>query len=142
MDIRQLTPDFSVAPQIEPQDMADIAALGYKTVICNRPDAENPPSHSAEVMAQEAKAHGLTFLVNQFPTPMLSMEHVTAQRGLLDQAEGPILAYCASGTRSTMVWALSVAGQMPTDDIIAAAARGGYALDGMRGQIDALASGN
>jgi uncharacterized protein (TIGR01244 family) len=49
------------------------------------------------------------------------------------------LAYCASGTRSSILWSLIQAGQMPTDDILRATQEAGYELGGMRGQIDALA---
>lgn len=140
MDIRQLTPAFSVSPQIDPQDIAQIAQLGYKTVICNRPDAENPASHHVAQMQSEADKHGLTLLLNQFATPMLSMEHVEAQKALLQDAQTPVLAYCASGTRSTMVWSLAMAGTLETDAIIQAAAQGGYQMEGLRGQIDVLAA--
>ena len=139
MDLRVLTPDFAVAPQIEPQDLHAVAEAGYKTVICNRPDAENPASLHVEEMQKAADAAGLRLLLNQFASPMLSMEHVTKQAELLQSAEGPVFAYCASGTRSTMVWCLAMAGQLPTDDIIEAAARGGYQMEGLRPQIEALA---
>jgi uncharacterized protein (TIGR01244 family) len=56
-------------------------------------------------------------------------------------AKGPVLAYCASGTRSSIVWSLGQAGKMPTDDIIAETAKAGYDLAGMRRQLDALAKG-
>jgi uncharacterized protein (TIGR01244 family) len=52
-----------------------------------------------------------------------------------------VLAYCASGTRSSIVWSLGQAGKMPTDAIIAATAQAGYDLAGMRGQLDMLAKG-
>ncbi|WP_438960715.1 TIGR01244 family sulfur transferase [Nereida sp.] len=139
MDLRVLTPDFAVAPQIEPQDLYAVAEAGYKTVICNRPDAENPAFLHVEEMQKAADAAGLTLLLNQFASPMLSMEHVTKQAELLQSAEGRVFAYCASGTRSTMVWCLAMAGQLPTNDIIEAAARGGYQMEGLRLQIEALA---
>ena len=51
MDIRQITPRYSVSPQINPEDFAAIKAAGFTKVICNRPDVENPPSHQADAMA-------------------------------------------------------------------------------------------
>jgi len=50
-----------------------------------------------------------------------------------------VLAYCASGNRSSVVWALAHAGKRPTDELIAIPARFGYQLEGLRGQIEALA---
>ena len=68
------------------------------------------------------------------------MENVTQQGAVVTAATGPVLAYCASGTRSSVVWSLSQAGEMSTDEIIAATARGGYQLEHMRPQLDAMAA--
>lgn len=141
MDIRHLTPLFAVAPQIDPDDFKALAAAGFKGIICNRPDNEVPPSHQADAMEAAAKAAGLAFTCIPVTHQGLNMEMITAQGAAIDAAGGPVLAYCASGTRSSIVWSLSQAGKMPTDDIIAATTAAGYALDGMRGQIDALAAG-
>ncbi|WP_208349332.1 TIGR01244 family sulfur transferase [Pseudaestuariivita rosea] len=139
MDIRQLTDTYAVSPQITPDDMPAIAAAGFKTVICNRPDAENTADLHIDQMQAAADQAGLSFKLNPFPSPMMSMDHVTEQDHLVENSAAPVLAYCASGTRSCRVWALSQAGKMPTDDIIAAAARGGYQIEDLRPHIDALA---
>lgn len=139
MDIRQITPTYAVAPQIDPEDLPAIAAAGFKAIICNRPDAEVPPSHQADAMEAAARAAGLHFTRIPVTHQSLNMEMVAAQAAAMDASDGPVLAYCASGTRSSIVWSLSQAGKMATDDIIAATTAAGYALDGMRGQIDALA---
>ncbi len=67
------------------------------------------------------------------------MDHIETQGQTLAESDGPVFAYCASGNRSSILWALSQAGRVPTDDLIAAGARAGYNLEGMRPQIDALA---
>ena len=51
------------------------------------------------------------------------------------QADGPVFAYCASGNRSSVVWALTQAGKVPADDLIATAARWGYNLEPIRPQL-------
>lgn len=140
MDIRQITPDYAVSPQIDPDDLSAIADAGFTTVICNRPDAEVPPSHHASVMADAAHAAGLTFIDIPVTHHGLNMQMIDAQRQAIDSSDGPVLAYCASGTRSSIVWSLAVAGRMPSDDIIAATAAAGYDLAGMRPQIDAVAA--
>lgn len=141
MDIRPLTPAYSVAPQIEPDDFPAIAAAGYTTVINNRPCTEIPPSHNAQAMQIAAEAAGLSFVVLPITHQTLNGETVSAQRDAIDAAQGPVLAYCASGTRCTIVWALGQAGQMPTDDIISCAADQGYDVSMMRAQLEALATG-
>jgi uncharacterized protein (TIGR01244 family) len=139
MDTRQITPDYAVSPQIEPTDLPAIAAAGFRVVICNRPDAEVPQELSTEVMRIAAEAAGLGFVVNPVTHQTLNMDMVAAQMAALYAAGGPVLAYCASGTRSTIVWSLGSAGLLPTDEIIAAAARAGYDLFSLRARLEALA---
>ena len=143
MDLRALTPTYAVSPQIMPEDLAQIKDAGYVTIIDNRPDGEIPPGLHATVMRAEAEALGLTFVANPVIGGALTMDNVTAQRAAIDASSGPVLAYCASGNRSSVVWALAHAGQMPADDLIGIPARFGYSLDHLRGQIAALEkSGN
>ena len=110
MDIRQITPDYFVSPQIDPADLPAIAEAGFTRVICNRPDAENPPSHQADVMAQAAQDAGLDFKVLPLTHQTMTPDNVAAQMGFVADAPGKVLAYCASGTRCTVIWAL---GQAP-----------------------------
>lgn len=139
MDIRPLTDSYSVTPQITPEDLSAIKAAGYRTVICNRPDPEIPEDLHAEAMRAAVEAAGLRFVVNPVFPGQLTMENVEIQRDTIDDAEGPVLAYCASGNRSSIVWALANAGRVPTDDLIAAAGKYGYQLAQFRGMIDQLA---
>jgi uncharacterized protein (TIGR01244 family) len=131
MDIRPLTPTLSVSPQIGPEHAPEIARAGFRTVICNRPDAENPPElHAARIRAA-AEAEGLTFLELPFDGRSLTVDVVVRLREMIEQAEGPVLAYCRTGTRCTNAWALTQAGDMSPDQIIAAAAAAGYDVSGM-----------
>ena len=140
MDIRPLTPHYAVSPQISPEDLPLIAEAGFSAVICNRPDAENPPEWHAAAMAEAAQAAGLQFhnlpLTHQTMTP----ENVARQRDLIDASTGPVLAYCASGTRSSVIWSLGQAGHLSTDEILAATAQAGYQLDQLRPALDAMAA--
>jgi uncharacterized protein (TIGR01244 family) len=70
------------------------------------------------------------------------MDNVTAQAEAMAASRGPVLAYCASGNRSSIVWSLAQAGRMDPDAIIAAGARHGYQLAHLRPQIEALAARN
>jgi uncharacterized protein (TIGR01244 family) len=139
MDIRELTPTYSVSPQIETADLATLKAAGYVAVIDNRPDAEIPPNLQTVPMRSAAEAAGLAFFANPVIGGMLTMENVTEQAAAIKAAGGRVLAYCASGNRSSIVWALAHAGKMPTDDLIGIPARYGYQLEGLRGQLDAMA---
>lgn len=140
MDIRQITPSYAVSPQIDPEDLPAIKAAGFTCIINNRPDAEIPPSHQADAMQAAVLALGLDYVVNPVIGGSITMDNVTAQGEAIAKANGPVLAYCASGNRSSIVWALSQAGALPTDEIIALPSRYGYQMELWRDQIDALAA--
>lgn len=139
MDIRQISPTYAASPQIAVEDIPAIVAAGFTTIICNRPDEEIPPSHHAHLMEAAAKAAGLTFVINPVTHHGLNMDMVTTQKDAMDASTGPTLAYCASGTRSSVVWALGQAAEMSADDILSATAAAGYDLGGMRPQLNAIA---
>ena len=136
MKLNQITPDYFVSPQIAPEDLSALAAEGFGTVICNRPDSENPPELHAAAMRQAAEAAGLRFeelpLTHQTMTP----DNVARQKAIIESASAPVLAYCASGTRSSVIWALGKAGEMSADDILAATAKAGYQLDQLRPALE------
>jgi uncharacterized protein (TIGR01244 family) len=136
MDIRQVTPRYSVSPQITPDDMPAIKAAGFSRVICNRPDVENPPELQAEAMAAAAKAHGLDFVSIPLTHQTMTPDNIDAQTAAMD-AEGPVLAYCASGTRCTVIWSLGRAGEgMSADEILTTATKAGYDLSGLRPRLE------
>ena len=140
MDIRPLSDQYAVSPQITPEDVTAIAEAGYTTLICNRPDGEIPPELRADVIRRSAETAGLRFVLNPVVGGAISLENVQAQGAALRDSDGPVLAYCASGNRSSIVWALSQAGQRPTDELIAIPARHGYALEPFRSTIEQLAN--
>lgn len=135
MDLRVLTPQLSVAPQIDPEDLATLAAQGYVAVIANRPDAENPPSHQSAAMAEAAARAGLSFHYLPITPGQLTPELAEQFNAALAQSGGRVLAYCRSGTRSTSAWALGQAGKRPAEEILRMAAQAGYDLSGMRGWL-------
>lgn len=140
LDIRRISPNYAVAPQIDPEDFPAIKAAGYTTVINNRPDAEILPSHHGEAMRKAAEAAGLSYFAVPVGGRAMTMETVEAQADALAASDGPVLAYCASGTRSAIVWSLAQAGKMAPEAIIEAAAKAGYQLGHLRPQLEALAA--
>jgi uncharacterized protein (TIGR01244 family) len=137
MQIRQVTPRYSVSPQIAPQDMEAIRAQGFTTVICNRPDEENPVDHQAAAMAKAAEAAGLAFTAIPLTHQTMTPENIAKQEAAVAASEGPVLAYCASGTRCTVIWSLARAAEgMSADDILKTAAEAGYDLSGLRPRLE------
>ena len=136
MDIRQITPRYSVTPQIDLEDLAAIKDAGFVRVVCNRPDAEIPPSHHGAVIEAAAKELGLEFFILPLTHQTMTPDNIAKQMGYIQDADGPVLAYCASGTRCTVIWALGQAGQLSADEILSTAAKAGYQLEQLRPQLE------
>lgn len=104
---RKLDETISVAGQITPADIAEAATMGFTFVINNRPDDEQPGQPTAAEIEEAAKAAGLGYRSIPITHAGFSDNQVTAMQEALEAAPGPILAFCRSGTRSTLVWALA-----------------------------------
>lgn len=142
MDPRCITPRYFVSPQIAAEDLQTLAEAGFKAVICNRPDAEVPPSHQAEAIRVAAEAAGLRFEELPLTHQTMTTENIAKQRELAEICDGPVLAYCASGTRCSIVWALGHAGDMTPDTILSKTAAAGYQLDNLRPTLEQLTDKN
>lgn len=126
MDIRALTPDYAVSPQIDPADAEAIAAAGFTTVICNRPDGEVPPGLRAADVRAACEAAGLRFVENPMQPGTLDPAVLQGQGDAMAGADGPVFAYCASGNRSAILWSLVRARDLGADGVLAATAAAGY----------------
>ena len=133
-DFRPVTPDFAVAPQIEPEDLAEAAARGFRLVINNRPDGEAPDQPPSAQMQAAAEAAGLAYRyipVRGGPGPA----EVEAVLSALAEADGPVLAYCRSGTRSIVTWSIGQAASGARDpaELIRLGREAGYELSSVLG---------
>jgi uncharacterized protein (TIGR01244 family) len=104
---RKLDETISVAGQITPDDVAEAARQGFTFVVNNRPDDEQPGQPSGAQIAAAAEAAGLGYRAIPITHAGFSEDQVAAMQGALSAAPGPVLAFCRSGTRSTLVWALA-----------------------------------
>ena len=134
MQFAKVTPRYAVAPQIEPGDADAVRAAGFTDVICNRPDEEVPPDLAADALERALTAAGVRFHRNPVRSGGMTEAEVARQAEILGAAEGPVLAYCRSGTRSTICWAFGERG-LGADEIVEAARQAGYDLAPYRGQI-------
>ncbi|MGS4947010.1 TIGR01244 family sulfur transferase [Meridianimarinicoccus sp. RP-17] len=140
MDIRPLTPDYAVSPQIEPADVAVIAAAGFTTLICNRPDGEVTPDLRADALRAAAAEAGLHFVENPMLPGTLDPDTLRTQAAAMADATGPVLAYCASGNRSAILWSLVRAPDLGADGVLAATRAAGYDHSPFRAAFDAAAA--
>lgn len=141
-DFRSVTPDFAVAGQLFPPDLAAAAAAGFKIVVNNRPDGEVPDQMTSHEARAAAEAAGLTYFDVQFAGPPPE-QAVAALAQILAETEGPVLAYCRTGTRSITVWAMAEAKskRRRPDEIIALAQKAGYDLSRAQGALAELGGG-
>lgn len=135
MEIRQVTDSFAVAPQILPEEVAEIAAQGFTTLVCNRPDGEESGQPGVEEIASAAKAHGLAFCHIPVSGGAFPDEAVAAFRAMRQAADGRVLAYCRTGTRSITLDTLANPDGLSVEARIERAANVGYDLTPMREQL-------
>lgn len=107
MNAQRITEDFAVSPQILPEDAAGIAALGFRTLMCNRPDGEEPGQPAFAEIAAAAEAQGLAVVHVPVVSGAITEEDVAAFRAAIAEAPGPVFAYCRSGTRCRNLWSLA-----------------------------------
>ena len=136
MDIRQITPRYYVAPQISPNQMAALKEAGITRILCNRPDEEVPSAFGSAAMKVAAEAAGLEFALQPLTHMTMNEQNIVHNRAIGADLDGVTLAYCASGTRSCIAWALGQAGLQSADDILTAARAGGYDVDNMRPYLE------
>jgi uncharacterized protein (TIGR01244 family) len=106
MEYRVISDNYSVSGQILPADIAAVKAAGFKSVICNRPDNEQPGQPSADSMKAAAEAAGLEFRYIPVISGQITEENVADQALALEGLKGPVFAYCRSGARCTNLYAL------------------------------------
>ena len=132
MQLRQLTDILSVSAQIDEADVDALAEQGVRSLINNRPDGEVPGQPDSGALAAAAARHGMTYVHLPVISGQWHEDVVDAFADALQTLPPPILAFCRSGTRSCMLWALSAcAAGMDREAVIACAATAGYDLSAL-----------
>ncbi|WP_022707647.1 TIGR01244 family sulfur transferase [Paracoccus zeaxanthinifaciens] len=139
MDLRQLNPNLAVSPQIMPEDVPALAEAGFRVLVNNRPDDEVGPDIDHDVMAQAAADAGMSYHYLPFHPGQITPDLIS-DFGTAVEAGGPVIAYCRSGNRCTVLWALTQAGRVPASEIVETAAGAGYDISGIQPLIESLAS--
>ena len=135
MDHKLLTNDIAVCPQIVEEDLMDIKALGYKTIVCHRPDGEGADQVNFTEISTAAAALGIKTIYQPVVSGKITDEDVQAFKQILAEAEFPLFAYCRTGTRSTTLWSLAQSGQMPVNAILQITKNAGYDMSGVARRI-------
>lgn len=110
LNFTRIAENFTVCEQITPDHVADIAGAGYRIVVCNRPDDEEPGQPTAAEIAAACETHGLDFHHLPVSGPMLAAEILERFRKVVTTDNGPVFAYCRSGQRCVFLYQNVVSG--------------------------------
>ena len=138
MDIREVSSQFFVAPQITETDLAVLQSKGIKSIICNRPDGEDADQPTFKELSQTAQKMGIEMRYIPVSGGIVHDKDAADFNDALNTLPKPMLAYCRSGTRSATLWSLAQADQLPLADILSSTKKAGY---DMKGVVRRIANG-
>ncbi|MGQ0559999.1 MAG: TIGR01244 family sulfur transferase [Sphingosinicella sp.] len=107
VSVTWLAEDYAVAPQLQEADLAEVLALGFRAIVNNRPDLEAPDQPLAEKIEAQARRLGLDYLHLPVITGTLDEAQARQLTRFMRETGGPVLGFCRSGHRSSMLWQLS-----------------------------------
>lgn len=135
MTPKQIVSDFHVSGPLDTQGLAALAAAGFRSVICTRPDGEEPGQLPAAEVATLAEALGMAFVHIPVTPGTFIDDDVATMRTMLDRLPGPVLGYCRTGTRAAILWALAEADRRSPDEILALTSAAGIDVTAQRARL-------
>ena len=136
MTVKALSPNLSVSPQISVDEATAAAHNGFRSIIGNRPDGEAPGQPAWSEIA--AAAHGAGLETRHIPVAVNAIDEVAVAEfaQALETMPKPVLAYCGSGRRSAVLWALSNNGSLTAEERIRTGKRAGYDFEKLRARME------
>ena len=131
MKLNKIIEDYVVSDQIVEEDIVKLKEEGFKTIFCNRPDNEEQNQVTVNSIRDKVIENGLDFIHQPVVGGQISQNDVDQFSDYYDNAEKPIFAYCRTGTRSSMLWALSESEKRPVDEILQLTFAAGYNLNNL-----------
>lgn len=136
MQPKTITSALSVSEQISVEDVAAVAAAGFRSILCNRPDGEGADQPAYAEIAAAAKAAGLQCAYQPVVSGRVGDADAETFGEILASLPKPVFAYCRTGTRSATLWSLSEAAHgRPLPEILAATKGAGYDMGGVARRI-------
>jgi|TARA_B110000259_G_scaffold19829_1_gene20807 sulfide:quinone oxidoreductase len=129
--LNKIIEDYVVSDQITEEDIEQLKEAGFKTIFCNRPDNEEQNQVTVKSIQDKAIESGLNFIHQPVIGGQISQNDIDQFSDYFDAAEKPIFAYCRTGTRSSMLWALSESGKRSIDEILRLTSAAGYNLSNL-----------
>ena len=140
MRSRSLTAGIEVGPHPSPAELA-AAAGRFRAVVNLRPDGAEPGWPGSAQMEAEASRHGLLYRHIPVVPGQIDEDQVRRFAAAVSEADGPVLAFCRTGTRACQLWALNAARDGDVADIMRRAAEAGYDLSALQPRLEAAARG-
>jgi uncharacterized protein (TIGR01244 family) len=137
--VSHITEQFAISGQIQPDQLAELKARGFTTVIALRPDGEGADQPTAAQIEAAARAEGVSFAYIPVGSGPISESQVSALQSVIAGGTGKTLAFCRSGSRAARVWALAEAsrpGGASAGEILAAVKAGGQSAENLKSEID------
>ena len=131
MMLNKIIDNYVVSDQITEEDIEQLKEAGFKTIFCNRPDNEEQNQVTVKSIQDKAIESGLNFVHQPVIGGKISQNDIDQFSDHYDNAQKPIFAYCRTGTRSSMLWALSESGKRSIDEILRLTSAAGYNLSNL-----------
>jgi sulfide:quinone oxidoreductase len=138
-NVNPLVDDVCVCAFVPPEKLADLAP-NFRTIINNRPDAEEPGQPTSAEIEVEASRLGLDYIHLPVVPGKITDEEAERFGEVIARRKGPVLAFCRTGTRAAALWALSQSGKRSVDEILKTAAAAGYDLRAMAPRLEEKAA--
>ncbi len=138
MKFAKINTELTVSDQITIEDLKEIQAQGYKTIFCNRPDQESEGQLTFSTIEKEAQNLGIKAIHQPVIGGQISDDDIAQFGSSFELAQKPIFAYCRTGTRCSMLWALSHVKTLPIDEILSKAQIAGYDLSPIKDRLNSL----
>lgn len=136
MKSKMLTPGLTVMPQMSEADIAELSRRGFKSIISNRPEGETADQPAWAAIAAAADSHGMEARHIPVVASQIDDDDVAAFAEALRNMPTPIAAFCRTGTRAALLWALASEGSQSADERIRIAAKAGFDLEPFRVRIE------
>lgn len=136
LNLGHVTDDFAVAPQLAPSDMEPLRSMGYRSVMILRPDAEVPGQPNHVQVSDAARAAGLQARYLPIVASSLGPRELKDFELNCKVLPAPMVAYCASGRRAIVLWALTQRGKMPVNEILDHAVMAGHDISGLAAALE------
>lgn len=135
MEMKRIDDSITVSAQITPEDVAQIAKAGFRSILCNRPDGESEDQPAFGAIEAEARKHGLTVIYQPVISGKVLDSDAEDFGKIFADLPAPTFAYCRTGTRCTILWSLSQAKSRDLPEILSMTQAAGYDMSGIASRI-------